>query len=275
MNVDVRVVDGVTTPPKGRAIGADACRGDYIMFLDGDTLLAPDWLLAAVPYLEANPSVARVGGRLDWHTLRDGRVITTTENWWNTRSDGEQVTDGVGGNSLYKRAILDHVGGWNCSLKLNEEFELHLRIAHSGYKLRRLVALMGVHRDAKTGSPSGFVQSFLLTPRISDAGRLTRSAPFSLGKLHILFRRYWLYALHPILVAAVAGYVLAAWQSGRSLLWVLAAIVACFLLLCHLVFKRFNIKRAAVSLIAMNFFSFGWYVGLFLKPISMTSKRQV
>ena len=215
-----------------------------------------------------------MGGRLYWRTLKDGRDIATIENYWNTRSDGEQVTDGVGGNFLYKRAMLDQVGGWSRSLERNEEFELHLRFAHAGYTLRRLVTLMGVHRDDKTGSHLGFLRRYLLTPRIFDAGRLTRDAPFSLSTLYLLFRRYWLHALHPMLVALVAGCILGARQSERPWLLVLAALIACFLFLCHSVFKGFHIRRAAVSLITMNFFSFGWYVGLFLKPISTTSNRE-
>ncbi|MFA5240016.1 MAG: glycosyltransferase [Phycisphaerae bacterium] len=274
MNIEARVVDDIPTASKGRAIGTSLCHGEYIMFLDGDTLLAPDWLLVAVPYLEVNPLVAGVGGRLDWRTLRDGRVIATMNNYWNTRSDGEQVTDGVGGNFLYKRVILDQVGGWNRGLERNEEFELYLRFTRWGYKLRRLVTLMGVHRDDKTRSPKGFLHRYILTPRIFDAGRLTRNAPFSLATLNILFRRYWLHVLHPMLVVIIAGYVFAAWQSGRSLFLALAAFVACFLFLCHLVFKGFHIKRATVSLITMSFFSFGWYVGFFLKRDIMITKEQ-
>jgi len=269
MNVDVRVVDGVPTASKGRAIGAEICRGEYIMFLDGDTLLAPDWLLVAVPYLEAHPFVAGVGGRLDWRTLIDGRDIATMDNYRNTRSDGEQVTDGVGGNFLYKRAILDQVGGWNRSLEINEEFELHLRFVYFGYSLRRLVSLMGVHRDDKTGSPKGFLRRYLLTPLIFDTGRITRNAPLSPGTVYLLFRRYWLHALHPILEALAAGCaLLGACLFGGVWLWIVAAIAGCILFLCHLVFKGFHVKRAAVSLITMNFYSFGWYVGLFLKPLS-------
>jgi len=266
MNIDVWVVPGIPTASKGRAIGAEACRGEYVMFLDGDTLLAPDWLLTAVPYLESHPSVAGVGGRLDWRMLRDGRVTATLDNYWNTRSDGERATDGIGGNFLYKRAILDQIGGWNRNLKCGEEFELNLRFAHAGYTLRRLTTPMGIHRDAKTEGPRGFLRRYLLTPLVLDAGRLTRSAPFSPRVFYLLLRRYWLYALHPMLVGVVAGSTIVAWRYRCLSVLLLALTAGCLLFLCHSVFKGFSVRRAIVSLITMNFLSLGWYVGLLLKP---------
>jgi len=273
LGIDVHMVEGLTTPPNGRATGMDVTSGNYVMFLDGDTLLDPDWLMAAVLYLEAKPLVAGVGGQLDWVVLRNGEVIASEKNWWNTRSDGEQVTDGVGGNFLYKRAVLDRAGGWNRYLKRNGEFELHLRIAHCGYKLQRLAKPMGVHRDEKTGDSWGFAKRFLLTRRLFDSGRLTRSAPLSLGALHIIFRRYWLFMLHPILVVTILLSIFAAWKSGQTWLWALAVITACFLCLCHLMLKRFDIKHATASLITMNFYSFGWYAGLFMKPMTTVSEQ--
>jgi glycosyltransferase involved in cell wall biosynthesis len=62
---DVRVIelrDPYPSPGKGRNAGWQAGTGDVVQFLDSDTVLAPDWLSAAVGMLEQDPDVAAVRG---------------------------------------------------------------------------------------------------------------------------------------------------------------------------------------------------------------------
>lgn len=139
------------TPGAARMRGFEACGGDWVLFVDADVEVDPDWLEEAVG-LVSDP--ARGGDRLAglW-----GRL----EEWF---EDGERQRAGapdlyrVGGAerevdylatlALYRRAALADVGGYDTRLHSEEDFELGLRLHHAGYRLRSLGRLAGRHWSA-------------------------------------------------------------------------------------------------------------------------------
>jgi len=263
--IEIYIVDGTPNPARGRQFGLKKSNAKYVFFLDGDTIVNRGWLIKGVQYLENNPDVAGVGGILDWEEWCNGKVLGRKSNYWNVRHNEEKVVDGVGGTFLYHYEVLDKVGGWNTTLACNEEFELHLRIAHAGYSLRRISVPMATHRDNKTNSAKTFLQRHILNSTIFIPSVIIRRAPKSLPVLKLLFYRYWLYLLHPLAILGISTFILLYFQA-QSVKWIIFGILtAIFLFIGHYFYKGKGFRRSIISAITMNFFSLGWIIGLFVR----------
>jgi protein involved in polysaccharide export with SLBB domain/glycosyltransferase involved in cell wall biosynthesis len=136
---DVRVIelrDPYPSPGKGRNAGWQAGTGDVVQFLDSDTVLAPDWLSAAVGMLEQDPDVAAVRGR-----LTERHPEASVYNWiggleWNP-AEGE--CEAFGGMAMVRRRVLESTGGYDPDMVGGEEPELSQRIRLAGGRI--------LHRD--------------------------------------------------------------------------------------------------------------------------------
>lgn len=125
----------VVQAPRGRgrqlAAGVAASRGDWVLLLHADTVLAPGWAAVAYPFMAAGagkagyfrfrldaaePEARRLEARVDWRCRRLGLPY------------GDQ-------GLLISRALLDEVGGI-ADLPLMEDVDLVRRIGRA-----RLVAL--------------------------------------------------------------------------------------------------------------------------------------
>lgn len=126
---------------KARNLGWRAARGEFVLFLDGDTVLHPDFVARALD------------------TLRDGRLCAA---WGHRRESdpGQSLYTGVldldwvypvgrtlyfGGDVLVRRAALEAVGGFDPSLKAGEEPELCARLRAAGWEIEHIDAPMTTH----------------------------------------------------------------------------------------------------------------------------------
>ena len=116
------------TPGAGRYVGTEYTSADRILFVDGDTVLEPSWLGAAVDRLAADPAVAGVDG----HFNETDRVTETT-------------VSSLRGIALYDRSALAAVGGFDPHLQSLEDVELGVRLRGAGYRLVRLPLVAGHH----------------------------------------------------------------------------------------------------------------------------------
>jgi len=256
------VVTGKPTPAKGRKMGSLLGKGKYIFFLDGDTLVSEGWLVKGVECLEKNSKIAGVGGILGWEQWLNQKITNKISNYWKTLYNGQIVIDGVGGNFLYRREILKQVGNFNPGLFRNEEFELRLRIAQAGYEIIRITTPMAIHRDDKTNSAKNFWKRHIFTKNIFIPGIITRQAKKNNLVIKLLFYKYWLYLLHPIIVLCILFSIFFS-ISASSIAWLISTIIFMIILfLCHYFYKGKNFRRTIISTITMNFFSIGWLIGL-------------
>lgn len=120
---------------------------DYIQFMDGDTLLDPNWLSAGVAFLQGHDDVAVVAGRL--------RERYPERSWFNQLCDIEWNTpvgdaDAVGGIALYRWRAFEMLGGFDPEMVAGEEPELCYRLRHEGWKIHRLPDEMALHDAAIT-----------------------------------------------------------------------------------------------------------------------------
>ncbi|MEX0644965.1 MAG: glycosyltransferase [Parvularculaceae bacterium] len=119
----------------------------YVMFIDGDCELAPEWPRTAAFLLDDYPEVAVVCGR-----LRERRPDASLYNRlcdieWDAPA-GDTIA--CGGVAMHRRSAFAAAGGFDEALVGGEEPELCVRLREQGWAIRRLEAEMAVHDAAIT-----------------------------------------------------------------------------------------------------------------------------
>jgi GT2 family glycosyltransferase len=131
----------------GRNAGWRAARGRFVLFLDGDTLLEPEFLPAALAELQRSPRVAVVWGhrreRFPQQSVYN-RVLDL--DWVYPPGDSEFC----GGDALFRRSTLIAAGGFDETLIAGEEPELCARLRAAGLRIRHIDQPMTRHDLAMT-----------------------------------------------------------------------------------------------------------------------------
>jgi cellulose synthase/poly-beta-1,6-N-acetylglucosamine synthase-like glycosyltransferase len=116
-----------------------------VLFVDADTEVDADWVARALAATERNPDHAGYGGRIEeWVVEPDGTEHPGVPDL-NRVGDDERDIDLLTTPALYRRSMLLAVGGYDARLNAEEDFELGLRLAHAGYRLRLLKGPAGRH----------------------------------------------------------------------------------------------------------------------------------
>lgn len=128
----------------GRMVGAKKCGTPLIQFLDGDMELAPDWIPAAVQFVNDNPKAAVVHGfKREFKNEKNLEQYTIKADQKNWRSDYLQ------GAYLIKRAVYQASGGLDPRFPGEEERDLYVRIHDLGHEVWYIHHLMSSHYDFK------------------------------------------------------------------------------------------------------------------------------
>lgn len=133
------------TAARARNVGLAALADDppeFVQFLDGDCVLQPEWLPAALSTLRDHPDLGVVAGRR--------REIYPDRSIYNRLCDGEWDTPvgearAVGGDMLIRHAAISSVGGFRDSLIAGEEPEMCVRLRAAGWRIRRIGVEMTLH----------------------------------------------------------------------------------------------------------------------------------
>jgi rSAM/selenodomain-associated transferase 2 len=126
----------LVTAPRGRgaqlAAGARAARGDWLLFLHADTVLAPGWGAAVLAHVQSQP------GKAGYFTLRfdtSGPMARIVAGWANLRAAVFALPYGDQG-LLISRALYGQAGGYR-PIPLMEDVALVRRVG------RRRLARLG------------------------------------------------------------------------------------------------------------------------------------
>src|SRR5262249_47847115 len=139
------------SPALGRFVGERLTSSRYVLFVDGDTEVEGPWLRAAIEFLEANPQVAGLCGKLRELYYEEGRIVGEEADCYHAGAAPTAVSE-VGGNALYRRSALNAAGSFNPLLASYEETELAERLHQSGFSVMRLPIRLGTHRTGQRGS---------------------------------------------------------------------------------------------------------------------------
>jgi len=141
----VRVValpPGAPTAARGRNAGLLASQAPYVFFVDGDTIIHPQFLSKAIEFMEEREYVAAVSGYR--------REIHPQHSFYNRVLDLDWISPAgeagyCGGDAVIRRAVLEQVGPYAEDLVAGEEPELCHRIRQEGFKIFRLDLPMTMH----------------------------------------------------------------------------------------------------------------------------------
>ena len=167
-NADIVVCDGGSTdgtvelaeslgartlscpPGRGRQLnaGAAAARGDWLLFLHADTVLAPGWLGAARVFMVTPGARVRAAAftlRFDDATPEARRV----ESWANWRARFLGLPYGDQG-LLISRSLFNHLGGYK-PLALMEDVDMVKRVGRSFINVLAIEAVTSAERYQRDG----------------------------------------------------------------------------------------------------------------------------
>ena len=138
--------DGRPTAARGRNAGWRAASGEFVLFLDGDTILDRDFVRRAFAGF-SDPNVAVVWGHR--------REIRPQDSIYNRVLDLDWIyppglVEFCGGDALMRRAALAEVEGYDPELIAGEEPEMCRRIRALGYTILHIDAPMTSHDMAMT-----------------------------------------------------------------------------------------------------------------------------
>lgn len=128
----------------------------YILFLDGDMELEPDFLAVALKCFERQKDLAWLSGQMDNVFYRDDGSLSHMED--NVYDISKQT---VGGGALIKKDVYIMSKGFNPELIVNEESELEYRFNKLGFRSQRIGNKMFLHHTEIALSKSRFLERFL------------------------------------------------------------------------------------------------------------------
>ncbi len=133
---------GGSSAASGRNSGWRSARAPFVLFLDGDTVLQPDFPRLALDAISQDERTAAVWGhRREIHPGRSiyNRVLDL--DW--IYAPGE--TQYCGGDVLMRKCSLEQVDGYDSTLIAGEEPELCRRLRHCGYRILHIDSPMTGH----------------------------------------------------------------------------------------------------------------------------------
>lgn len=129
----------------GLAALGDTAPPAYVQFVDGDCVVAPDWVASAAAHLDTHHRTAVVCGRRR-EQFPDASVYIRLCDWeWDTPVGPARA---CGGDAMMRIAAIVAAGGYRDALIAGEEPELCLRLRRDGWEVWRLDAEMTGHDAA-------------------------------------------------------------------------------------------------------------------------------
>jgi GT2 family glycosyltransferase len=156
----------------GRNAGWRAARGEFVLFLDGDTILDAGFVPAALAALR-DPSVAVAWGHR--------RELDPAQSWYVRALDLDWIyapgpSEFCGGDALVRRRVLEATGGFDERLIAGEEPELCRRIRAGGFTILHLDVPMTLHDLGVRSLRAYWRRAFRAGHAYAEVARRTREA---------------------------------------------------------------------------------------------------
>lgn len=149
-----------------RNVGLRASRGHYVVFLDADDLLLPGAVESGVRLLEEHIAWAFVSGGYRYVDKNadpiSGPVIARfTDDHYTALLRSNYIA--MGATVLFRRSVLDRIGGFDPTLRACEDWDVHLKIARQFPvgQHRAIVALYRRHDSNMSRNPGLMLRTAL------------------------------------------------------------------------------------------------------------------
>ncbi len=133
--------EGPMCAAKARNLGWNTASGEFILFLDGDTELHPEFVTHALTALNDSSLCAAWGHRRESNPQQSIYTRVLDLDWIYPPG----ISPYFGGDVLVRRRALDQVGGFDATLNAGEEPELCARLRSKGWKILHIDAPMTRH----------------------------------------------------------------------------------------------------------------------------------
>jgi glycosyltransferase involved in cell wall biosynthesis len=215
----VRCVRGENVGMAGaRNFGIRNTSGDFLVFLDADDRLLPNAVKVGLEVLEKHPeSAAAIGTHR--RVAQDGAPIKTHEQPIVRREHYARLLTenwaGFSARALYRRAVFEHVYGFDSKLDAAADFGLNLEIARQFpvWSHNDLVAEHRKHGNNSSGDAARMLRQTLSAVRAQRSH--TRGDP-DLSQAYKTARRRWKAYYGELLVSQI-GESLRQGQRGKAL----------------------------------------------------------
>lgn len=242
----------------GAQLGYQASRGKYIYMMDADMRLRPGFIEAAMRELEGDPGLAGVGGHFEH--LNRATLEFRRRSLSERKNTAAGETDRLNMGGLYRRSAVEQAGYFaDRNLHAFEEFDLAVRLAGKGWRLKRLAMTAADHDDHRM--PDWKLMSRRWSSGYASGhGELLRAA---LGKPYFTavvrgVRLIWLTAL----VYLWIGMILAIAVSGLAQRWPSAFLIAAMPFVTMIARRRdprLGIYSVVTWIVAAAAFPFGFF----------------
>jgi cellulose synthase/poly-beta-1,6-N-acetylglucosamine synthase-like glycosyltransferase len=199
----VALPPGPTTAARARNAGYRLAKGVFLLFLDGDTVITPQFLSHALAFLKVHPEVA-----VYWGYRRE---VNPRRSLYNRVFDLEWVlpcgnSAFCGGDAVMRKCVLDEVGPFRDDLIAGEDSELCARIRSAGYTIWLADELMTYHDLAITSFTAYWRRCYRGGYAYAEVAERTQGALFKREsvKNHI---QVAVYVLTPILLTLGFGWL--------------------------------------------------------------------
>jgi glycosyltransferase involved in cell wall biosynthesis len=173
----------------------------FVQFIDGDCLLAEDWLEIASDFIEQRNEIAIVCGRRRERYPGESVYNKLADLEWDTPI-GETAT--CGGDALVRVQAFEAVGGFCSRLIAGEEPELCVRLREMGWKIWRLDAEMTQHDMAMTRFRQWWIRSVRSGYGTAEVWLLHYKSPSGIWGREVARGIFWGGALPAVIV--VGGF---------------------------------------------------------------------
>ena len=168
--------DWKLSPSAGRFVGSHYAKGDFILFVDADTLVYKNFLPVALEHFRQNPDVGGINGFLD-DLNENGELLTDVEERFDDATDVKWLR---GPCCFYRREALLAVGSFNPHLAMEEEAELGLRLVKNGWRLQIIPFPMACHtRCYHCQTIKSLISTFKRDVVTKRLGEITRTIAYA------------------------------------------------------------------------------------------------
>ncbi|HEV2119201.1 MAG TPA: glycosyltransferase [Candidatus Bathyarchaeia archaeon] len=158
-NFKLIVDKSASTPARGRNVGANAARGDFLAFTDSDCIAEPNWISALVNPENWKENVGAVGGKTVFTDIPNERgMLSALHGALGTRLGSAGSIEFFEGdrpvnakslpscNAMYSSKVFRQSGGFDETLRYCEDSCLNARIRRGGLRLTYTPTAVVHHR---------------------------------------------------------------------------------------------------------------------------------